>query len=82
MNTFRWLLLVLMVVPCLAGCEPVVQIRVMTDRDMTTTSMVTSPIASTGESATVVFDTPEATATPSPTEIPATEEVTATPTPL
>jgi hypothetical protein len=81
MNKVRWLL-VLMVVPFLAGCEPVVEIRVMTDRDMTATSVVTSPIASTGESATVVPDTPEPTATPSPTEIPATEEASATPTPL
>jgi hypothetical protein len=81
MNKVRWLL-VLMVVPFLAGCEPVVEIRVMTDRDMTATSVVTSPIASTGESATVVPDTPEPTATPSPTEIPATEEATATPMPL
>ncbi len=81
MNKVRWLL-VLVAVPFLAGCEPVVQIRVMTDRDMTATSVVTSPIASTGESATVVPDTPEPTATPSPTEIRAMEEATRAPTPL
>lgn len=81
MNKVRWLL-VLMVVPFLAGCKPVVEIRVMTDRDMTATSVVTSPIASTGESATVVPNTPEPTATPSPTEIPATGEASATPPPL
>ena len=82
MNKVRWLLLALMVVPFLAGCEPVVEIRVMTDRDMTATSGVTSPIASTGESATMLPDTPEPTATPSSTEIPATEEATTTPPPL
>jgi len=82
MNKVRWLLLVLMVVPFMAGCEPVVQIRVMTDRDLTATALLTNAVTGTAESPTTLSDRPEPTATPSPTEIPATEEASATPTPL
>jgi hypothetical protein len=82
MNKVRWLLLVLMVMPFMAGCEPIVEIRVMTDRDLTATALVTDAVTRTAESPTTLSDTPEATATPSETEIPATEEASATPTPL
>jgi hypothetical protein len=82
MSRIRWFLTLLMAVPSVAGCDPVVEIRLMTDQDLTATSAVTSPVTSTGESPTVAPDTPEATATPSPTELPGTEEATATAIPL
>ncbi len=78
MNRVGWLLLVLMVVPFVAGCEPVVEIRVMTDRDLTATSAVTRAVSSMAESPTALPDTPEATAIPSPTETAGTAEATAT----
>lgn len=78
MNRVRWLLMVLMVVPFIVGCEPVVEIRVMTDRELTATSLVTRPITSTAESPTVSPDTPKPTVSPSPTENPATAEATTT----
>jgi hypothetical protein len=82
MNRLWWLFVMLMVMPFMAGCEPVVEIRVMTDRDLTATAVVTRPVTSAGESPTVVPGTPEATAPPSPTVVAGTEEATATATPL
>lgn len=82
MSRLRWLLVVLMVVPLITGCDPVVQIRVVTGRDLTATSLVTSPVTGTAGSPTAVPVTSEATVTPSPTETPVTAEATATTLPL
>lgn len=82
MNSARWLLLALMVVSLVTGCEPVVEIRVMTDRDLAATSLAANAVTSTVELPTAVPDTPAATANPSPTEIASGEEGGAITTPL
>jgi len=82
MNKVRSLLLLLTVLSFLAGCDPVVEIRVMTDRDLTATSLMASPVTGATRTPTRVPHAPEAMATSSPTEIPGTEEATTTATPL
>ena len=63
----RCLFLVLPVVLCIAGCAPVVELRVMTGTDLTATSGATSAVSGAAGSPNAVPDTPEATASPSPT---------------
>jgi hypothetical protein len=82
MSKVWWLLVMLAVVGLAAGCDPVVEIRVMTERDLTATSLVASPTTGAAGSPTAVPDTPEATLTPSPTEARGTEDAIAIATPL
>ena len=77
----RWLLLVLLVVLCMAGCAPVVELRVMTGTDLTATSRATGAVSGAAGSPNAVPDTPEATSSPSPTGTRGTDQATATPSP-
>ncbi len=77
-NRVRWLVLMLMMLPFLAGCDPLIQVRLVSEADLTGTPLAANSVTPTTEPPTVIPDTPEATASPSPTVMPATAEATAT----
>jgi hypothetical protein len=71
-NNARWLVVMLMVVPFLAGCDPVVQIRLLSEEDLTATSQAAIVLTDATGPATVVPGTPEiaVTSLPPPTVTP------------
>ncbi len=78
MSRIRWLLVVLIVVPSVAKCDPVIEIRVVSGADLSSTAPATRDVATLAASPTPVPDTPEATVTRSATVTPGMGEATAT----
>jgi hypothetical protein len=62
MNKVRWLLVALVALPLIAGCDPVVEIRLVTDTDLTSAALATQPVASTATLAAELTATPGAAA--------------------
>jgi hypothetical protein len=60
MNKVRWLLVALMVLLLMAGCNPVVEIRLVTDTDLTATSAAIRPVTSTVTQPVELLATPGA----------------------